>query len=346
MLRISTEAIAGPDGLRRALQDAIRLELFTIPPYLTALLTLSGSSPSVGYARRLIKDIVVEEMLHVNLACNILNALGGAPDLNGRSTVPRYPAPPPMGVAGGIEVHIQRYSRALVRDVLMEIEEPEVPLDLPVKSILAAHDSVPRTIGAFYQAIAEEIARLGDAVFVDRPERQVALGLFDPGEEIRVRDAHTALAAIDVIVRQGEGTPQSPLDLQGDIAHFYRLQELDKGMKLAPDPASPVKVSFDPAQPLSIDDADDVVAMVDDPQLVAIDPADGQAAALADECDRLYSAMLDNLHAGFNGEPDRVNGAIEDMYAFRTAARDLLKERLTVGPGAEFNAGPRFLYVP
>ena len=52
MLRITPQPLSTAADLRAALQNAIRLEHSTIPPYLTALATLSGSSPSVKYARR------------------------------------------------------------------------------------------------------------------------------------------------------------------------------------------------------------------------------------------------------------------------------------------------------
>ncbi len=345
MIQILTDPIEGPERLKEALQDAIRLELATIPPYLTALLTLTGTNPSVVYARRLIKDIVVEEMLHLTLVCNILNAIGGSPVLNAPDVVPTYPGPLPMAIAG-IEVHLKRYSKAQVRDIFMQIEKPETPLDIPVEITALDVELGPRTIGEFYHAIGAEITRLGDALFVDAPRRQVALGLFDPTEEISVTNVDTALSAIETIVQQGEGTTQTPRDLQSDIAHYYRFQELEKGMKLIASAQSATGVSFDPQQPVTISDDSDVVDMVDNPQLLPIEPADADAAQLSDRCDRIYSGMLDKLHSGFNGAPDDVNMALVDMHSFRSAARDLLGQRLTAGPSAGRFAGPRFLYAP
>lgn len=62
--------------LQRALQLAIELEHATIPAYLTAFLTLEpGRNREVS---DLILSVFLEEMLHMALACNILNAVGGA----------------------------------------------------------------------------------------------------------------------------------------------------------------------------------------------------------------------------------------------------------------------------
>lgn len=346
MIKIQSAPIVGTDRLREALKDAVRLELAIIPPYLTASLTLAGTGPGPTYARSLIRDIVIEEMLHINLVCNIMNAIGAAPRLNTPDVVPRYPGPLPMAIAG-LDIHLERYSKSLVGGVFMKIEEPEIPVEIPVALSVLEEPPPPKTIGEFYRAIASEIARLGSALFVGDPTKQVVLGRFDdPSEDIAVTDVQSALAAIDTIVRQGEGTPQSPRDLQSDIAHYYRFQELEKGMKLRDDPASPATVVFDPEQPIAIDDQADVIAMVDDPQLVAIDPADAEAAQLSDECDRLYAEMLDSLQTGFNGQPGEVHVAINKMQQFNQTARTLLEQPLTAGAGAGTFAGPRFLYAP
>jgi rubrerythrin len=98
VIRIAAAPIVDLVSLRKALQRAIQLELFTIPPYLAALYTLTGKSRSVLYARGIIEDIVEEEMLHMNLACNILNAIGGQPEVNTSAAVPTYPNTLPMAL--------------------------------------------------------------------------------------------------------------------------------------------------------------------------------------------------------------------------------------------------------
>jgi hypothetical protein len=128
--------------------------------------------------------------------------------------------------------------------------------------------------------IRSEIIRQGNAIFTGKEERQVTGFFRRKGEDIKVVDVSTAVLAIDTIVEQGEGTPKGPADLQNDVAHFYSFQELEKAMTLVPDPLSPFGYS---AQPISIDDKNDVTPMVDDPQNVTFDPNDGDATRLADE---------------------------------------------------------------
>jgi hypothetical protein len=62
----------------------------------------------VKYARKEITDIAVNEMLHMTLGCNILNAIGGHPVLADANFVPTYPGELPMGIAGDLVVHLQR----------------------------------------------------------------------------------------------------------------------------------------------------------------------------------------------------------------------------------------------
>lgn len=347
MIQLSVAPITDLASLRAALQNAIRLELFTIPPYLTALYSVKTSSPGAQYARTIISNVVRDEMLHMNLACNILNAIDGAPEINKAGTIPVYPGRLPMVIAGGVEVHLKRYSRALVRDVFMEIEKPDHPLELPVKKpMLAALDMTgPKTIGEFYKGIRDEIIRQGQSIFTGKPEKQVTGFFFGGGEDIKVVDVASAVSAIDTIVEQGEGTSQSPGDLQQDIAHYYRFQELEKGMKIVADAFSPFKYSFDPSQPIVIDDTNDVLPMVDDPQTITLDPSDADVAALMDQCDAKYSEILDTLQKGYNGDPIQLLGIDLTMYEFGGIIVDLLSRELH-GPHAGFHAGPRFKFAP
>lgn len=70
--------IATIESLREHLQWAIELEHFTLPPYLCALYSLdAGRNPE---ATEVLASVLVEEMLHMTLAANLLNAVGGLSD--------------------------------------------------------------------------------------------------------------------------------------------------------------------------------------------------------------------------------------------------------------------------
>src|SRR5579864_6264652 len=115
-----------PEGLHRALQHAIELAHSTIPPYLYALYSLDPVRNATIYS--LILSIVLEEMLHMSLACNILNAIGGSPVIDHPQFIPQYPGPLPGAVESQLIVPLARFSLDLVKNVFMVIEEPETPL--------------------------------------------------------------------------------------------------------------------------------------------------------------------------------------------------------------------------
>ena len=94
MITLRAELAQGlddPVALRDALQTAIRLEHATIPTYLYALYSLTPGTN--GEIATLLRSVVVEEMTHMGLACNMLNAIGGAPVIDGPGFLPDLPGP-------------------------------------------------------------------------------------------------------------------------------------------------------------------------------------------------------------------------------------------------------------
>src|SRR2546423_15046644 len=109
------------DGRRAALQPAFGLDPATTPPYLYALYSLMpGTNREIQY---LLKSVVLEEMSHMALACNVLNAIGGSPQIGGPGFVPVFPGPLPGGVEDELTVSLERSSLQLVHDGFMAIEE-------------------------------------------------------------------------------------------------------------------------------------------------------------------------------------------------------------------------------
>ncbi len=202
--------------LRRMLQYAIRLEFTTIPPYLFAMWSvIDDGDPVVG----LISDIVQQEMLHLGIVCNLLNAVdGGKADVSSRTVVPSYPTPLPGGVHPGLVVGLEAISKDLVGGVFMEIEKPEFG---PV--VWFRGETYP-TIGAFYTAIAGRVARLKPEEVPG--ERQIKLA--KPFKLNPIGSVQDALDGIRLIKEQGEGTSASPLfgPSAADVAHYYSFGEI------------------------------------------------------------------------------------------------------------------------
>jgi rubrerythrin len=338
MLRISREfveqvrAAQSPQDLYEPIQNAITLELATIPPYLCALFTLkSGADPEF---RKILRAIAKDEMLHLAIMGNLMIALKGVPDIIAAAKALVYPRKLPMNVGNSVVVTLEKCSVAQVRDVFMKIEEPEDPL---VFEALAAVDYA--TIGEFYRALVASIETLKEDDF-DKESKQVSMGglgvSVDP-----IKDVQTARTAIlDVIVQQGEGTTTSPQDKQGKFAHYYRFQQIVKGKKLKAIPTSPFW-SFS-GDDLTLDPT--LVWDMDANPKAAQYPAGEAARTAVDAFNALYSSMINSLDKAFKGDPDKLDDAIEAMTDMPGAAAAVLAIPSRWGTGTQ--AGLPFEYVP
>lgn len=83
-------SITTVESLREHLKTAIELEHSTIPPYLCALYSIHDASNQ--YAVEVVQSVFIEEMLHLTLAANLLNAIGGEPVLDDPRLLPPHPA--------------------------------------------------------------------------------------------------------------------------------------------------------------------------------------------------------------------------------------------------------------
>ena len=70
----------------------MQLEHATIPPYLTALYSIIPGTNSDAF--HVLRVVAVEEMLHLTLVANVLNAVGGVPDLTAAGFRPALPGLP------------------------------------------------------------------------------------------------------------------------------------------------------------------------------------------------------------------------------------------------------------
>jgi len=310
------------DDLAPLLQAAIELEHATIPPYLCAYFSLkNASNTAVG---DIIRSIVVEEMLHLTIASNLMISLGGKPSLNRPDFVPDYPDGLPLGIGQHLRVHLRKCSLRQVREVFMKIEEPEHPIDIPVV-LEAERAPAPEfaTIGAFYLALADKIQTLGDAAFIGKPAHQVVASRWfpDPEEMFAIKDVKTAVQGITVIIDQGEGTATNPFDDSGAPAHYYRFEEIVKGRRLIPRPgATPPYVYGGDRVELEVQNVWD---MDDDPKAAKYKPG-SLSRHRADQFNYSYTRLLNSLHRTFNGHPEELDHAMGLMFELRLLAQQVL----------------------
>ncbi|MDD9944763.1 MAG: ferritin-like protein [Myxococcales bacterium] len=319
MIRIDPKWVEGLQSSRSReelylyLQKAIELEHSTIPPYLTAYYSLKpGLNDGIG---NLLRSIVIEEMLHMTIAANILVSIGGAPSINGPGFVPRYPGPLPMGIGGkDFVVPIAAFSLPLVKGTFMVIEEPEEPI--PVGT-LRAQPPHYRTIGEFYDALKEKLRGLDPSAF-GHVDRQV-VGAFSKDQNFPIKCADTACQAIDIIVRQGEGSAVDPFEAPGEPAHYYRFGEICYGSKLIRGQDGGFLYGGAPIAFVS----DGVFPMKENPTADQF-PRGTFGRLLSDNFTEGYRNLLNALHLAFNGEPERISAALGLMYQLRLLAQRLM----------------------
>lgn len=334
---VQTLQTGGIAGLQQSLQVAIQLEHSTIPPYLYALYSL-GTDPGNATVAGIIQSVVSEEMLHMTLACNVLNAVGGRPVIDCPGFIPAYPGPLPGGVESGLQVNLAPFSLAVVKDTFMEIEEPEDPVQFPhprTELMAAAGPSV--TIGQFYEAIIRQIRSLGPSIFTGKSEWQVKPPFPENGI---VTNQASAVAALKMIIDQGEGSsPTSPV-VGGpgtDLAHYYRFAEIVEGRALVADCTAPQGYSY----------SGEVICATG---RVAAIPTNPKAAQYAlgtaerhamDSFNYTYTSLLKGLHDLFNGRPDTFGRTLGAMMSLRQQALDMMAGVNLHGP-----MGPSFEYQP
>ena len=355
MLRVRPELV---DSIRAAkdvkdlydhVQAAIELEHATIPIYLTAAYSIKPGRSS--QAQQIILSVANQEMLHMTIACNVLNAIGGSPVIDKPGFIPVYPGPLPMNVHEGLTASLQKATRGFVFNTFMTIEEPELPIKLPVKDaqVPAALEllvaKVPAasyaTIGDFYEALKERITKFGEDAFAHPSHPQVVDNTWFPSEQLfPVIDVASARKAIDVIVEQGEGTTTSPLGgLGGEPAHYYRLAQIVYGRMLVPDDTVDEGYSYS-GLPVPLDPAD-VWNLYPDAKAVDYDPQ-SKARTLVDQFNFSYTSLLRALHETFNGSPGTLKAAIGLMFELRLLALTLVGTPLgTTG----YMAAPTFEYT-
>ncbi|MFC5752399.1 ferritin-like domain-containing protein [Actinomadura rugatobispora] len=333
--------IATLDDLREHLQWAIELEHATLPPYLCALYSLDPErNPE---AVQVVAGVFAEEMLHLALAANLLNAVGGSPRLDTPRMLQPYPRRLPHGDRS-LQLSLLPFG-AEALDMFLRLERPAPP-DAPPE------DDGYETIGQFYAAIGDGLRHLCDRlgereVFSGDPARQVHGGHFrnTAGRLVAVGDLASALAALEEIVEQGEGLAGGEVwdgdrDVhhpeRDEVAHYYRFQELRAGRRYR---RGDTPRSGPTGEAISVD-LDGVLPMRRDPRRA--DHAPGSPIRTAqEEFDHTYCAVLHLLEQAFNGSPRLLAVATGTMYGLRAQVQALM--RMPDEDGT--TAGPTFEYV-
>ncbi|MBL8722047.1 MAG: hypothetical protein JNL79_39055 [Myxococcales bacterium] len=342
-----------PADLRAILADkltvAAEIEHGVLCQYLYAALSLK-KNPEEGVTwvqlermrgwEAAILKIARQEMEHLGIVCNLLSALGGAPHFG------RPPMPLPPGFYGvGARFTLEPFSVAALRRFV----RLEHPADGPVLATLAP-DGVAllqgrASIAELYLEIRKLVESTDDAFWLGPSSAQIVTQMLNPAPGQRtvydvslpaVIDQKSALAAVDQVLIEGEGTDGHRQGSHFAVFHHI-LEELEAELEREP--------GFEPARPIVANPTLDDRGHVGQTELTA--PA---TRALARVFDRSYGVMLVML-ARYYVHTDETPAELSTLQttAFFPSMTLLIRpiaEMLTLLPASSDpsagNAGPPF----
>jgi hypothetical protein len=348
---VAQTKITTVEELKRYLRAAMQLEHATIPPYLTALYSIHPGTNSDAF--HVLRVVAVEEMLHLTLVANVLNAVGGTPDLTAPDFLPTYPAYLPDG-ENDFAVSRERFCPESL-DTFLKIERPREAPDEASRLVKRQHrgsklfsaaignaDMRFYSIGEFYKEIERGLRFLEKEgeLFVGDPALQITPEYYysGGGEVVPVTDLKSALAALRLIAEQGEGVGGRIYDVESELAHYYRFKQLLHGRYYldGDEPDSPsgpaLDVDWDAVYPLKKN-----ASLADYPE-----GSELRVAALA--FNAAYADFLQLLTRAYGGSPDLLIEAVADMFRLRELMTALMHNPI---PGQDgVNAGPTFELAP
>jgi hypothetical protein len=337
------------------LQKALMLELSTIPPYATACYSIQErgqydrSDPQIVNAEpiEVIRQVMVEEMLHMVLVANVLNAIGGTPVMNCPEQLPKYPTDLLDG--RGPHVRLRRFMPDQVK-AFREVERAPASLKGALKGDY-------HTIGGFYSYIRKRLEEAHkvhgkDKIFTGDPTRQIGPDDYygAGGEVIVVNNLVSAVHALVEIMEEGEGAdlggvandkdriPGPEEEERWDIAHFFKFDEILHSRYYQPSDT----LGAPPTGGDMMVDWSAVWPMHDDPKSSHYESMP-EIKALSDNFNAIYSELLDGLNEAFNGKKERLAGLVPTMYRLKEAAQRLLRVPLPGNAQGE-TAGPTWEY--
>ncbi|MFJ5230906.1 ferritin-like protein [Kitasatospora sp. NPDC088391] len=317
--------------VREALQRAIELEHATLPVYTAAMLSLEVQNYT---SYNSVRSVLMEEMVHMSIAANMLAAIGGRPRI--RDLAPAYPA---RGLPGGVEpdlhLGLTQLSKAQLRN-FMRLESPYFLL--PEEYRRESYPTIGRLYAEIRDAVVENAAELRAAVNGGHVANQVGdnIGFTTIVPASGVDPVDQLLAGIDEILEQGEGASAGSLhtgaDYQHEESHYAKFAELYYGRTFrAPQP--PLALTKDSEAVWFQGDRIDWPAVVN---TLAV-PADGYEALLSEDkdgvavaeeltvFDQVYTEMLQHLDELWNGSSDPMT----QWATFGEAVEKMSKLRVT-----------------
>lgn len=210
--------------LRAHLQDAVDLEFWTIPFYMSAMYSIKNRAHPTY---RLIQSVVYQEMLHTELACNVANAYGqvpkfAAPQYVGQ-TIPHLnfnlDTPNPTEIYSPYSAEIGPLDEERINAFCL-VEYPEWK---------TGHTTDPMptideygSIGEFYDAVRVGASELRDEVKGNVNQVDLFQNYYNDFEAQLIKDDGSkgfdqAMILVDAITEQGEGGTSGDTDIPAEF---------------------------------------------------------------------------------------------------------------------------------
>ncbi len=225
--------------LHSHLQSALDLELWTIPLYLNSLYSIKDLSEikreDFPPSAKLIFSVVVQEMLHVELVCNLSNALGYSPKFKMPQYDPKigipFIQPDPEMLPENIRDYQVRFN-----PLGAEALKLFCAIELPHPKRIADWENEDRysSIADLYEALRIGIAALWDSCYVGHENNKRQKDNFKEyhrqkghGFSIGIDSLDEALNAIEAIVEQGEGADSKHVPAEFRPPQYHRSSQSD-----------------------------------------------------------------------------------------------------------------------
>lgn len=313
--------ISADSELLGNLRSAVAAEFTTLPTYLYPYWSIKPASDGGGQAaqdaRAQIKAVFLEEMLHMALSSNLLNALGGTPCLTESPYLPTFPGrllrsvTKPQG--WGTHVDLLPMGHESIA-MLLRIELPE------------GDDPGGPTLGEFYRDYVEAGLPEDEACYAGG--RQLA-AWDNPGAGrlFAITSKAEAMAAMTEVIDQGEGLSlEKHDDGYHELAHYWRFRTIQDSLTAG-----------------SFNVATDVYPVISSPTTHVDSYTDDQRAA-NERFNRTYSTMIKAIQATLMTETPDVYPIATGLMAQLQQQAAVLRQLGNV-PGTQFLAGPSFEYV-
>jgi hypothetical protein len=298
--------------LHEALQSAIALEHSTLPLYLSAMFSLEVQNYPTYNA---IRSVVMEEMVHMAIAANMLASIGGTPRI--KDLEPGFPR---FGLPGGAEPDLNVGLAKLSRPQIKNFMRLESPMFLMPDEY--ASEDYP-TIGRLYTAIKEAIVANADqlrTVFAgggsaNQVGDNIGFTTLNPTPGLDPVDQLSQ--GIDEILAQGEGstsgTIQSGPEYENEESHYGKFAELWYGRRYEePNPkvtlTSETEAEFFKGTKITWPVVVNTLAVPSDgyERILARDPNGSSVRKDLETFDEVYTEIMGQLDDMWNGPSDTM----------------------------------------